>query len=124
MKVARAFVVLALCLSIGLHWIALQSIAWTTMIVEYSQDAPLAKALAETFDGSRPCDLCKHIDQARHSEKKPDAQPTSGKPDLICVKRTVVLSPPYTYLSFPVERMSAATEAPLPAVPPPRIAPA
>ena len=120
--IARVAVVLVLCLSIGGHWIALQSIAWATMIVEYSQSASLAKAVADTFDGNHPCGLCKHINRAQHSEKRPEAQSTTVKQDLLCVKRTVVLFPSYTDLSFPIERLSATAETPSPPVPPPRSA--
>ena len=120
LTIARAAVVLALCISIGGHWAALQSIAWAAMIVEYSQSASLAKAVAETFDGNHPCDLCKQINRVQHSEKKPEAQSTTVKQDLLCVKRTLALFPSSTDLSFPVERFSASAETPSPPVPPPR----
>ena len=29
----RALTIIALCLSLGLHWLALQSVAWTAMLV-------------------------------------------------------------------------------------------
>jgi hypothetical protein len=120
LTIARIAVALVLCLSIGAHWAALQSIAWASMIVEYSQSASLAKAVAETFDGNHPCDLCKHIKRAQHSEKKPEAQSTTVKQDLLCVKRTVALFRSSTDLSFPIERLSATAETPSPPVPPPR----
>ena len=119
-KVGRAAIVLALCLSLGFHWVALQSIAWTTMIVQYSQKAPLAEALAETFDGHHPCDLCKHIHSAQHSEKKPEAQWSTAKPDLMCIVRAVVLAPAAKDLSYSDQSVTASSEAPDPPVPPPR----
>jgi hypothetical protein len=121
LAIARATLVLLLCLSIGPHWAVLQPVAWATMIVEYSQDAPLAKAIAKTFDGEHPCDLCKHIRRAEHSEKKPEAQFTTLKPDLLCVKRSVRLFPSSTDLSFPIERLDADAETAPPPVPPPRL---
>jgi hypothetical protein len=120
LTVARVALVLVVCVSIGPHWAALQPVAWATMIVEYSQSAPLAKAVAHTFDGNHPCDLCKHINRAQHSEKKREAQSTTVKQDLLCVKRAVVLFRSYTDLSFPVEHLSGTAERPSPPVPPPR----
>ena len=86
---ARAVVVLALCLSIGPHWVVLQSVAWGTMVVGYSQHGSLSQAIAQTFDGDHPCNLCKRISTARNSEKKGDALPASVKPDLICATRRI-----------------------------------
>jgi hypothetical protein len=120
--VARIALVLVVCLSIGPHWAALQPVAWATMIIEYSQSAPLAKAVADTFDGKHPCDLCKHINHAQHSEKKREAQSTTVKQDLLCVKRAVVLFRSYTDLSFPLEHLTATVETRSPPVPPPRSA--
>jgi hypothetical protein len=119
-KIARATVILALCVSIGPHWAALQPVAWATMIVGYSQSAPLAKAVAETFDGNHPCALCKHINRVQHSEKKREAQSTSAKQDLLCVKRSVLLFRSCTDLSFPIEWVSSSAERPSPPIPPPR----
>jgi len=52
----------------GLHWIALQSVAWTTMVIEYSKRAPLREAVAQTFDGAHPCSLCHAVAAGKKSE--------------------------------------------------------
>src|SRR6184192_3524413 len=57
-RAALVTTVVALCCAIGLHWIALQSFAWATMIIDYSKRAPLCQAIAQTFDGAHPCSLC------------------------------------------------------------------
>jgi len=119
LAIARATVVLVLCVSVGAPWVALQSVAWATMLVEYSQEATLAKAVVQTFDGNHPCDLCKHV-RVKQSEKKPDAPSTTLKADLLCVKRAIVLIPPQAALSFPSELVGASAEVPAPPVPPPR----
>jgi hypothetical protein len=118
--IGRAAIVVALCLSIGAHWAALQSVAWATMIVEYAQQEPLAKAIAQTFDGNHPCDLCKHISNGKHSEKKQEAQLAPLKQDLICTRRVIVLIPPSTFCSFVGVKMAASVDAAPPPVPPPR----
>ena len=70
---------LSLSLSIGLHWALLQAVAWTGMVVIYSQTAPLTVALAKTFDGKHPCKLCKLVDAGKQTEQKQESQKTSAK---------------------------------------------
>src|SRR5213083_1647906 len=84
----RIATISALCLSIGLHWIALQSLAWTTMIIDYSKRAPLCQAITQTFDGAHPCSLCRAVNAGKNSEKKTDLQAPTPKIDMICVSRT------------------------------------
>ena len=43
---------------------------WVGMAIEYSQEMPLDEALTSTFDGSRPCALCKAVKQGREEERK------------------------------------------------------
>ena len=94
--IGRAVTIFALCVAIGLHWIALQSVAWTTMLVTNAkQTESVSQAVAQTFDGNHPCDLCKRISSTQHSQKKPEAQPVPSKPDLICVARFVRIIPPF-----------------------------
>ena len=120
---ARAVVVLALCLSIGPHWVVLQSVAWGTMVVGYSQHGSLSQAIAQTFDGDHPCNLCKRISTARNSEKKGDALPASVKPDLICATRRIPLQPPSTNFIFARWEINAIWLANSPPTPPPRFEP-
>lgn len=109
-----------LCMSIGFHWITLQSVAWGMMIVKYSQDCPLPEAVAKTFDGQHPCYLCKHISKEQHAPKKPEAQPAVAKPDLICAA-TLRMGPntgnDFNYLLFD-SAISKRSDAPV--IPPPR----
>ena len=60
---------LMLSLSIGLHTVVLQSLAWTTMLIERSQSESFANAVKTTFDGRHPCSLCKAIDQGRRADR-------------------------------------------------------
>src|SRR5882672_2702389 len=89
--IARSVTIVALCCAIGLHWIALQSLAWTTMLIDYSKNAPLCQAIAQTFDGAHPCSLCHAVNAGKHSEKKSDIQSPTPKIDMICVSRTTSL---------------------------------
>jgi hypothetical protein len=113
-------VILALCVSIGVHWAALQSVAWATMIVEYSQHTSLAQAVAQTFDAEHPCGLCKNINAAQRSQKKNDAQPISVKPDLICATRVITLLPRCRDFLFASFEVTASPRRHSPPTPPPR----
>ena len=79
---ARFLVVLALAVSVGLHWGFLQSVAWVGMVASYSQDASFAEALGKTFDGKHPCKLCTSIQKGRAEEKQQDQQRGQSGPKL------------------------------------------
>jgi hypothetical protein len=78
-EVGRIVTIGALCCAIGLHWVALQSFAWTSMLIEYSKRAPLCQAIAQTFDGAHPCSLCHFVNKGKSSEKKSDLQSPDAK---------------------------------------------
>jgi hypothetical protein len=58
----------------GGQWLALQTWAWTRMLVAFSQDGPLGEALIKTFDGRHPCPLCLKVQKGwakdQQQEKK------------------------------------------------------
>lgn len=66
----RLAIVPVLVLTLGLHWALLQTVAWTGMIMTYSQANPLREAVRMTFDGQHPCTMCKAINQGRAEEKQ------------------------------------------------------
>jgi hypothetical protein len=119
-RITRAVVVLALCLSIGAHWVVLQSVAWGAMVAQYSQHVPLSQAVAQTFDGEHPCNLCKRISAAQRSERKSDLQSVPVKPDLICATRRIILLPRSADFLFARVEISASLLAHSPPTPPPR----
>jgi hypothetical protein len=119
-RLARILVILALCLSIGAHWAALQSVAWATMLVENARHASVSDAIMKTFDGNHPCDLCKRVATAEHSPKKSDAQPSTPKPDLICTMRTVAVRLLATDVRFESFEAAATARVSSPPTPPPR----
>jgi len=116
----RIATILALCCAIGLHWIALQSLAWTTMIIDYSKRAPLREAITQTFDGAHPCSLCHAVNTGKNSEKKSDLQSSTPKIDMICVTRAIRLTPPFRRLDYLTSDFSVCEFRRSPAVPPPR----
>ena len=64
---------LALFLTAGGHYALLQTVAWTTMVNEFSRTGSLSMAVEKTFDGRHPCPLCKKIAKARSTEEKTPA---------------------------------------------------
>jgi len=116
----RFVTILALCCAIGLHWIALQSLAWTAMIVEYSKHAPLRAAITQTFDGAHPCSLCHAVSTGKNSEKKTDVQSPSAKIDMICAVRTIRLIPGFAPFAYAPVTFCSPEIANAPPVPPPR----
>lgn len=80
-RLAKSVVVLLLILSVGGHWALLQSVAWVTMVMEYSQESSISEAVSKTFDGRHPCKLCKLVKKGKESEQKQDALKVKTKID-------------------------------------------
>jgi hypothetical protein len=118
--IARAATIFALCCAIGLQWLALQSIAWTAMIVDYSKNASLRHAIAKTFDGAHPCSLCRIVNKAKAVEKKPDLQPLTPKVDMICPAGAITRVQPFMHFDYATISFSVSETRHSPAVPPPR----
>jgi hypothetical protein len=116
----RIVTIFALCLALGLHWLALQSAAWTSMIVKYSTQQSLRVAIAQTFDGDHPCSLCHAVNNGKNSEKKSDLQVSTFKIDLICSTRAVRLLPPYVPFEYATVRFFPSERRQPPLLPPPR----
>jgi len=116
----RIATIFALCCAIGLHWIALQSVAWTTMIIDYSKRAPFCQAITQTFDGAHPCSLCHAVNTGKNSEKKSDLQSSTPKIDMICAPRAIGLAPPFRLFDYASVDFSFCNIGHSPPVPPPR----
>lgn len=116
---------LALVLSLGLHWAVLQSAAWVSMVVVYSQDASLGEALEKTFDGEHPCPLCKIVESGTKSDDQ-----DSRKAEVTKVKKLDLMLAAVESLVVPVSkdvpdylppslRLSLREDSP--PLPPPRV---
>ena len=122
----RFLTVLLACLSVGLHWNALQVVGWVGMAVEFSRTRPVADALEMTFDGKHPCDLCKLVqNQGPLSEDDPQSPPKSKSELKLLVASIwenplVSLKPSAEITAFPDEPRRASLARERPPVPPPR----
>ena len=121
--IGRAATILALCLSLGFHWLALQSIAWTTMLVENVRHTPVYEAVARTFDGGHPCNLCHAVAEGKKSEKKSDLLPMVAKIDLICTAYPTNPEPPWVSIEHPRTNSAIVSRSHAPPLPPPRSLP-
>lgn len=90
------------------------------MLVANARHAPLSEAVAKTFDGAHPCDLCHAVAAGKKSEKKSELLPGIAKMDLICATQKVPWQPPWSPYEY--ARLSCAPSPRLqaPAVSPPR----
>jgi hypothetical protein len=120
-QAGRIATISALCCAIGLHWMALQSFAWTNMLIEYSKRAPLCQAIARTFDGAHPCSLCHIVATGKASEKKSDMQSRGQKIDIICVAHMIQLISPFAPFQYALCDFSVSEIEHSPPVPPPRV---
>jgi len=119
-SIARVVTICALCCAIGLHWIALQSVAWTAMLIDYSKRAPLCQAISETLDGAHPCSLCHVVNAGKNSEKKSDLQSPTPKIDMICVCRATSLLQTFVPIEYATRDFPSSSSRRSPPVPPPR----
>jgi hypothetical protein len=85
---------------IGGPYAAIQVFAWSTMLVDYSNQDGFAQGFQDTFSGEKPCSLCKKIEsvkQTEHEDKVPLTSPSqlSSKMlrEMIPVADLVVLPP-------------------------------
>jgi hypothetical protein len=60
---------LAMSAVCGGHWMVLQSVAWTRMLIVNSRSDTLPVALSKTFDGKHPCKMCHEIREGREAER-------------------------------------------------------
>ena len=118
--IARAVTIFALCCAIGLQWLALQSIAWTAMLVDYSKQDSICRAIAETLDGAHPCSLCHVINSANTAEKKADLQLLTAKIDMICAWQAISLFRPFVSVEYTVRDFCSSQIGRSPPVPAPR----
>jgi hypothetical protein len=119
-RLPKLLIALALAISIGLHWTVLQMVAWTGMVISYSQGAPLTQAVVKTFDGNHPCNLCKQIAKGKKSEKKVEYQFDANKVKFAHASIEFIFSAPPLFWEVRAVNDAADLLTHAPPVPPPR----
>jgi len=106
-KIVKIFgsplICVAMFVLVGGHWAMLQAIAWSQMVVSYSQDAgSLSTGIQKTFSGEYPCAMCKKIAEEKQKEQQ---KPTIAKAETkifgIIAQRGAVQMPPLTRFVYP-----------------------
>lgn len=120
-KASRLIVILALLASVGGHWALLQSVAWTRMIIERTNEASFATAVKTTLDGEHPCDMCKRITESQQSERHGEKVQLKVKLDLLCERRIIAIAPPSQSFVFSSRPTEGKLRAERPPIPPPRL---
>jgi hypothetical protein len=110
-KIACALMGLALFLVAGGHLALLQTVAWTTMVHDFSRTGSLTEAVSKTFDGEHLCPMCKKIAAARAAEEKAPASVKAEK------KSEVFLAQTSSSLPFPVSSPMVFKPAPFVVMP-------
>ena len=122
LRFSRWLVIAALFLSIGGPWAMLQTVAWASMIVDYSRNGALTEAVQKTFDGRHPCAICTEIQKSRRSEKKHEALQLVKKIELFDQQIAAWVFPSASSLSLTVSDSFSDARSHAPSVPPPRVA--
>ena len=96
LRITQFVFVLIFIFSLGLQWALLQAVAWTSMFISYSRNAPLTEAVVKTFDGEHPCPMCLKIRESRQQEERQQKSALSTKTlrmsDLILSNLQVLLT--------------------------------
>jgi hypothetical protein len=119
-RLGKFCVIVALIATTGLHWIGLQTVAWTTMLADNLCTHSVKEAVTETFDGQHPCCLCKAIAVGKKSEKKNDFSFSSQKLEFPPANENLTLIAPSQFQFLPLENSSAKSLAQKPLLQPPR----
>jgi hypothetical protein len=108
---------------------AIQVFAWSTMLVDYSNQDGFAQGFQDTFSGEKPCSLCKKIEsvkQTEHEDKVPLTSPSQLSSKMLREMIPVadlVVSPPHGVIVPSVAFADAALFAGIgpdaPPIPPP-----
>ena len=112
--------ILALVLTTGAHWAALQTVAWATMLAGNLRTHSVTEAVASTFDGKHPCCLCKAIAAGKKSEKKSAATAPALKLEYPPLAGKIILIPPSQFDLLPQTDSFAESLSSKPPLPPPR----
>jgi hypothetical protein len=121
-RAAKLAVILAVALSVGLHWVLLQSVAWTGMFVTFAQQTTLREALTKTFDGKNPCRICKLVREGQQSEQEKASVLPLVKIESVPGATAFVLLPPVPAVALPELDQLGPQRAHSPPSPPPKAA--
>lgn len=121
LRSTKWLVVLALTLSLGAHWALLQSAAWFSMVVNYSQETSFEDAVKMTFDGEHPCKLCNFVQDGKKAEKERDVTKVECEKKFFAEEKLLIPDRPTDFAVLSATAESPLTRCDLPSTPPPRV---
>jgi hypothetical protein len=109
----------------GAHWVALQTTAWTGMLISRSLASSVADAIETTFDGKHPCPMCSAIANAKQSEQQSeqsfDLLKKIGEAKYLEMSSVELVHNSFpSIVSWPVSSFDGLTRSEAPPTPPPR----
>ena len=119
LRLARFLALIAAMQILGGHWAALQSVAWVTMVIDYSKQSSLGVALEKTFDGAHPCSLCNTVSKGRSDERRNETVKLLVKFEAVLAGDFVTPGPADELFIYPTLSLKAAAIALEPPIPPP-----
>jgi len=122
-RFGNTLLIVALLANTGGHWALLQSVAWTTMLVEHLHSQSFSQSMEQTFDGRHPCPLCLAIKAAKNTEKKTFLTLTTQKIEFPPLAPKFVLYSPASLEHLPTQDVFADSPTLVPPTPPPRTFP-
>ncbi len=120
-RAAKIAIIFAVALSLGLHWVVLQSVAWAGMFATYAQQSTVRAAFVKTFNGKNPCRICKLVREGQQSEKAKESVLPLVKVESLPCEAAFVLRPPAPSFSPTVTDFTALPRVESPPTPPPRL---
>src|SRR5262245_18723158 len=119
-RLGHILLIIAVLTAAGTHWLVLQSVAWTNMLMDNLQTSSLAQAVGRTFDGKHPCNLCKQIVKGKRTEKKSEMRVDWKKLEFSYAPSIFVFNPPSFSWEVRAPDDLAVPLSHAPPVPPPK----
>lgn len=98
--VAKLFALVAAVQILGGHWMALQSVAWVGMAIDYTKRASLSVLVEKPSDGGYPCHLCETVSKGRSHEQKHESTKLVLKFEAVLGTRLAVPKPAEQFRIF------------------------
>jgi hypothetical protein len=118
-RLGHVLLIVAFLAATGGHWAVLQTVAWTNMLADNLQTASLSEALARTFNGKHPCNMCHEISAGKKSEKKSDLPNPGKKLEFTSERLVFVFSSPVQFSLLTTLAESVVSWSEAPPTPPP-----
>jgi hypothetical protein len=120
-RISHILLIIAVLTASGSHWLVLQSVAWTNMLMDNLQSRSVTQALECTFDGKHPCKLCKQIVKGKQTEKKSELRMEWKRLEFSYAPSVFVFGPPSFFWDVRATDDLAIARSHTPLVPPPKL---